>query len=158
MLCDNPVPYINCFGVPVLNCFGVIITQPPTQPGGGITTGCCENPIPQTLSATIMSTWTSCPGEDIGIELIWDGEFWTGSAPFGGSHEITLSLECAGSDISGFVLHASWTDNCSPPQQYNPQSGSCSPMELEFAGLGLDSVDCCDGGIGGEVFQVFITE
>lgn len=41
-LCDNPVPYINCFGVPVLNCFGALLTEPPAT--GGSITECSQVP------------------------------------------------------------------------------------------------------------------
>lgn len=131
------------------------------DPPGGVTVGCCENPVPTTLTITLAST--DCPALNgaTGTLTHISGVYWEGgvtadgktigfgmycSAPASGCQEFTLSHPD--------LLIGVGTYDCTPLPVGAAASGcTCDPLVLSWGSLGLQEAGCCMGSISATVTE-----
>jgi hypothetical protein len=114
----------------------------------GVQTSCCPGVgVATTLHATVSST--QCPGLAGTYTLTWNPNLFIQGGWTDGDPVYALSLQC----VSG-VWSLSWLNCGNAP--VNPNSAQCSPFQLVFTDLLVES-GCCPPGGGSDV-NVTITE
>jgi hypothetical protein len=116
----------------------------------GIVLGCCPNPLPETLHATIP-TGSGCPCLDgVVIELDYDAatQSWKGSAIVCASETLSLVFQCGTTSCDDATLSLTFDNHGSVgPVTTNPGCG-CSPLQMTFSNINfpIQGIEC-DGAV-----------
>jgi len=119
-----------------------------------VTVGCCPNPVPETMTATIQNppgcTGSSGPltGTVSWIPAIgeWQGNILVCSVA------LNIYLRCQGTGVNSFGMGIDWDDTgtCQAPEAASLNSGSCDPFYLSFTTWTQEvrpDCPCCVGAV-----------
>lgn len=117
---------------------------------GGVSTNCCDRPIPTTVFADVWVDCPGCTGIPVTVALTSStGAIWEGTGTMCGS-PVTVRLSCVGATWQIFVEGAgacSFTGNAI--------SVTCTPLSIVFQGMFAGGIGCC--GVGSMDTSVAIT-
>ncbi|OAI46877.1 hypothetical protein AYO44_10500 [Planctomycetaceae bacterium SCGC AG-212-F19] len=114
------------------------------------TTGCCPDPLPSTIHATVPAG-TGCPCLDgTVVPLVFSSvtQSWSGSAVVCASETLTIDFRCAGTSCEDATLGIT-LDNHGTVDPVPVVGGcSCTPLHMEFSGIDFPIQGAeCDGPV-----------
>jgi hypothetical protein len=138
------------------------MAKPNPSPCCGLSVGCCDSPLPETLKATFESVSTCPCANGLEVTLVWHpiDNMWIGQGPGGGGCSLrgdTFQFRCGGTDCQAFKFTVVGAGSCITSSNSQVGDCECDPLHVVFQ-IALVGLGCCDSEFGGGTIRVTVTE